>query len=44
MTLVGSQPRLTIDFELYKGSSDINKKDEGELTVAKRLTEKMLNI
>ena len=41
MSLVGSQPRLTIDFELYKGSSDSSKKAEGELTVAKRLLEKM---
>ena len=30
-----------IDFELYLGSSDSSKKDEGELTVAKRLLEKM---
>ncbi|HHX61044.1 MAG TPA: hypothetical protein GX707_10090, partial [Epulopiscium sp.] len=41
VSLVGSQPRLTIDFELYKGSSDSSKKAEGELTVAKRLLEKM---
>ena len=26
-----------MDFELYKGSEDSSKKDEGELTVAKRL-------
>jgi len=41
MSLVGSQSRLTIDFELYKGSSDSSKKAEGELTVAKRLLEKV---
>ncbi|HHX61769.1 MAG TPA: hypothetical protein GX707_13850 [Epulopiscium sp.] len=40
MSLVGSHPRLIIDFELYKGSSDSSKKTEGELTVAKRLLEK----
>ena len=37
MSLVGNEPRLIIDFELYKGSVDSSKKDEGELTVAKRL-------
>ena len=37
MSLVGKEPRLIIDFELYKGSVDSSKKDEGELTVAKRL-------
>jgi len=41
MSIVGSHPRLTIDFELYQGSSDSSKKAEGELTVAKRLLEKM---
>jgi len=41
LSLVGSQPKFTIDFELYQGSSDSSKKDEGELTVAKRLLEKM---
>ncbi len=37
MSLIGRDPRLIIDFELYKGSMDSSKKDEGELTVAKRL-------
>ena len=37
MSLIGKEPRLIIDFELYKGSKDSSKKDEGELTVAKRL-------
>ena len=37
MSLIGKEPRLIIDFELYKGSEDSSKKDEGELTVAKRL-------
>ena len=37
MSLIGNEPRLIIDFELYKGSEDSSKKDEGELTVAKRL-------
>ncbi len=37
MSLIGKEPRVIIDFELYKGSVDSSKKDEGELTVAKRL-------
>lgn len=37
MSLIGKEPRLIIDFELYKGTEDSSKKDEGELTVAKRL-------
>ena len=37
MSLIGKEPRLIIDFKLYKGSMDSSKKDEGELTVAKRL-------
>lgn len=41
MSLVGSHPRLTINFELYQGSSDSSKKAEGELTVAKRLLERV---
>ena len=41
MSLVGNHLRLTIDFELYKGSSDSSKKAEGELTVAKRLLERV---
>lgn len=41
MSLVGSYPKRILDFELYKGSSDSSKKDEGELTVAKRLVEKV---
>lgn len=41
ISLIGSHPRLTIDFELYQGSSDSSKKAERELTVAKRLLEKV---
>ena len=37
MSIVGSEPKLIIDFELYKGTVDSSKKYEGELTVAKRL-------
>ena len=37
ISLIGQEPRLIMDFELYKGSEDSSKKDEGELTVAKRL-------
>lgn len=37
MSLIGKEPRLIMDFELYKGTEDSSKKDEGELTVAKRL-------
>lgn len=37
MSIVGSEPRLILDFELYKGSVDSSKKGEGELTVAKSL-------
>lgn len=41
MSPVGNHPRLTIDFELYQGSSDSSKKAEGELIVAKRLLERV---
>lgn len=37
MPLIGKEPRLIMDFELYKGTKDSSKKDEGELSVAKRL-------
>ncbi len=37
MPLVEHELRLILDFELYKGSVDSSKKDEGELTAAKRL-------
>lgn len=37
MTLVGQKPRLIIDYEMYQGLVDSSKKEEGELTVAKRL-------
>ena len=43
MSLIGNEPRLIIDFELYKGSEDSSKKDEGELTVAKRLLSRVAN-
>ncbi len=33
---------LIIDFEMYKGTEDSSKKDEGELTVAKRLLSKVV--
>ncbi|PHV70747.1 spermidine/putrescine ABC transporter substrate-binding protein [Sporanaerobium hydrogeniformans] len=42
MSLIGSEPRLIIDFELYKGCEDSSKKDEGELTVAKRLLSRVM--
>lgn len=41
MSLIGNEHRLIIDFKLYKGSEDSSKKDEGELTVAKRLLSKV---
>lgn len=41
MSLAGSHPRLTMDFELYKGSSNSSKKTEGDLTVVKRLLKKV---
>ena len=41
MSLIGKEPRLIIDFEMYKGTEDSSKKDEGELTVAKRLLSKV---
>lgn len=41
MSLIGKESRLIMDFELYKGSEDSSKKDEGELTVAKRLLSKV---
>ena len=37
MSIIGEGPRLILDFECYQGSVDSNNKDEGELTVAKRL-------
>ena len=37
MSLIGKEPRLIIGLELYKGTEDSSEKDEGELTVAKRL-------
>jgi len=42
MSLIGKEPRLIIDFEMYKGTEDSSKKDEGELTVAKRLLSKVV--
>lgn len=42
MSLIGKEPRLIIDFELYKGIEDSSKKDEGELTVAKRLLSRVV--
>lgn len=44
MSVVGSEPRLILDFELYKGSLDSSKKDEGELTVAKRLLSRVAKV
>ncbi|MHC1747329.1 MAG: transposase [Cellulosilyticaceae bacterium] len=43
MSLIGKEPRLIMGFELYKGSEDSSKKDEGELTVAKRLLSRVVN-
>ena len=37
MSLIGQEARLIMDFKLYKRTEDSSKKDEGELTVAKRL-------
>ena len=37
LSIIGEGPRLILDFECYQGSSDSNNKDEGELTIAKRL-------
>lgn len=34
---MGDGPKLVIDFEMYKPGKDSVSKDEGELTVAKRL-------
>ncbi|MCA1072495.1 transposase [Clostridium bowmanii] len=41
ISTVGKKPRMVLDFELYKAGIDSPKKDEGELTVAKRLLEKV---
>ncbi|MFT5874319.1 MAG: hypothetical protein ACI8WT_003280, partial [Clostridium sp.] len=43
ISTVGKKPRIVLDFELYKAGMDSPKKDEGELTVAKRLLEKVTN-
>lgn len=37
MLLIRQEPRWIMDLNLYKGSVDSSKKDEGELTVGKRL-------
>ena len=37
MSTVGTGPKLAIDFEMYKAGKDSVSKNEGELTVAKRL-------
>lgn len=42
MSLIGREPRLIMDFELYKGSEDSSRKDDGELTVAKRLLSRVV--
>ena len=44
MSLIGKEPRLIIDFELYKGTEDSSEKDEGELTVAKRLLSRVAQV
>ncbi len=42
MILIGKEPRLIIDSEIFKGSRNSSKKDESELTVAKRLLSRKL--
>lgn len=42
MSLIGREPRLIMDFEIYKGSEDSSRKDDGELTVAKRLLSRVV--
>ena len=37
MAVVGDAPKLVVGFEMYKPKEDAFKKDEGEITVAKRL-------
>ena len=37
MSLVGDEPNLVLDFEMYNPKVDSTSKDEGELNVAKRL-------
>ena len=42
MSTIGDGPKLVIDFEMYKPGVDAVSKDEGELSVAKRLLERAL--
>jgi len=37
MAIVGNAPKLVVGFEMYKPKEDAFKKDEGEITAAKRL-------
>lgn len=37
MSTVGDGPKLVVEFEMYKPTIDVFKKDEGEITAAKRL-------
>ena len=41
LSTVGDGPKVIIDFEPYKPGEDNAKKDEGELTVAKRLIKRV---
>jgi hypothetical protein len=42
MSLVGEEPSLVLDFEMYNPKVDSHSKDEGELNVAKRLLSKVI--
>ena len=37
LSTIGKEPRVILDYECYHGTMDPSNKDEGELTVAKRL-------
>ncbi len=42
MSLVGDEPNLVLDFEIYNPKFDSHSKDEGKLNVAKRLLSKVI--
>jgi hypothetical protein len=44
MSLVGEEPNLVLDFEMYNPKVDSHSKDEGELNAAKRLLSKVTSV
>ncbi len=42
LSTIGEEPRVILDYECYHGTMDSSNKDEGELTVAKRLLTRVI--